>query len=155
MDAGLSSIPAALTAGWPAPDWMRELTSPVVQLATALQPVVPTILHSPPDADAVGDGSWFSRARSGGAFAIGSVASTKVEVYRVIVPIALDHAYMVELCVAWGLLLAIIKGNASTPNSWDRGPMMFQDCNSYTTAVEADKESTTPLVRARLQACRD
>ena len=134
---------------------MDELTNPVVQLASALQPDIPVIHQFPSDAYAVGDVSWYSRQQSGGAFAIGSVTSSRVDVYHMVIPVAMDHAYMVELYVAWALLMTIVRSNVSAPHTWYRKAMMFHDCNSYIRAVESDNEPTNPLVRALLQACRD
>ena len=107
MDAGFMSVPAAITAGWPVPEWMRNLGGPTARLASALQPDIPIIRQFPSDAYAVGDGSWYARDQCGGAFAVGSITSTRVDVYHVVIPVALDHAYMVELYVAWTLLVAI------------------------------------------------
>ena len=100
MEVGFWSVPAAIAAGWPVPEWMRELPTPTAELASALPPDIPTIHQFPSDAYAVGDGSWYSRGKCGGAFAIGSVTSTRVDLYHVVIPIFMDHAYMAELYVA-------------------------------------------------------
>ena len=55
--------------------------------------------------------------------------------YHVVIPLAMDHAYMVELWVAWTLLMAMVKSNVSTPHAWYWRAMMFHDCNSYITAI--------------------
>ena len=55
MDVDFLSIPAAVTAGWLVPEWMGELPTPIVQLASALQPDIPIIHRFPSDAYAVGE----------------------------------------------------------------------------------------------------
>ena len=100
MEVGFISVPAAIGAGWPVPDWMRELPTPTAEVASALHPDIPNIHQSPSDAYAVGDGSWYARGKCGGAFAIGSISSALVDVYHVIIPVFMDHAYMVKLYVA-------------------------------------------------------
>ena len=134
---------------------MRDLASPTVQLASALRPDIPIIHQFPSDACAVGNGSWYAREQCGGAFAIGSIASARVDVYHVVIPVTMDHAYMVELYVAWTLLMAIVRSSGSRPQAWYRKAMRFHDCNSYISAVESDNEPTNPLVQAVIHACRD
>lgn len=155
IDTGVRSLDQAAQTGWPVPDWAKELQPLPPLLAHPIKPYVPEIQRVPEDLFTVADGSWYSRVESGGAFAVGSIHAGWVDYYQVQIPVALDHAYMVELYVAWILLLALQRSGTPASAVFYRRAEIFHDCQSYISAVESDNDPTNHITRSLLQACRD
>ena len=84
--------------------WRDDLPPKPIPIAHPLTTQLLVITHIPQDPLFMIDGSWYPNGRCGGCIAVVCTHTYQYTLYQVVIPLSLDHSYVVELYVAWILL---------------------------------------------------
>ena len=101
MSEGYQTLSKAKAKGWPIPDWQHDTLHSSIPVATPLSAPVPIIAYVPKNPFFMTDGSSYPDGRCGGCIAIVCGDTFHYTLYPVVIPLSLDHSYVVELYVAW------------------------------------------------------